>query len=543
VRIADRAVGLAGQLTTRAGTETASALSLLRAGAFGLEPPQRLLHTLLAMQRTGPLGAALTIACQRRPAAIAIQDERGSVSFAELADRSDRLACALLSRGFQRGDGIGILCRNHRGMFDALFAAAKLGARTVLLNTDFGGRQLADVCRRELISLLVHDEEFGAAAAACRPVSGRVLAWTDGPPPPDSIEALLGSTAAGQPPRPARSQQIVLLTSGTTGTPKGAARDFGLSLAIPGGYLSKIQLRAQRPVYVSVPVFHAWGLLSCIVALALTDTLVLARRTEPAELMASLAEHPCDALITVPVLLGRLVALLESEPRPLPDLRVVAVSGSALPAELARRTRAVLGDVLHNLYGSTEVAYASIATPADLAAAPGTVGRPPVGTTVRLLDADGRPVPRGQRGRIFVGNSFQFGDYTGGGSKERIDGLLATGDIGHLDAAGRLFVDGRDDDMVVSGGENVYPGEVEELLLAHPRIADAAVLPVTDAEFGQRLRAFVVREPGAELDADAVRDYVKAELARFKAPRDVLFRDAIPRNPAGKVDRQQLPVD
>jgi fatty-acyl-CoA synthase len=120
---------------------------------------------------------------------------------------------------------------------------------------------------------------------------------------------------------------------------------------------------------------------------------------------------------------------------------------------------------------------------------------------------------------------------------------MATGDVGHLDAAGRLFVDGRDDDMIVSGGENVYPGEVEELLLAHPQIIDAAVLAVPDADFGQRLRAFVVLMPGADLDADAVRDHVKARLARFKVPRDVLFRDAIPRNPAGKVARQQLPVD
>jgi fatty-acyl-CoA synthase len=539
VWITDRALGL----TNRAATEAASAVSLLRAGAFGLEPPQRLLHTLQAMHRTGPLGAALTIACQRRPTATAIIDERGELSFTELADRSDRLAVALLARGFRPGDGIGILCRNHRGSFDALFAAAKLGARTVLLNTDFGGPQLADVCQREHVSLLVHDEEFGGGAADCRPALGSLLAWTDGPPPPDSLEGLLGSTPAGRPPAPERSQRIVLLTSGTTGTPKGAARDFGLSLAIPGGYLSKIELRAERPVYVSVPVFHAWGLLSCIVALALADTLVLARRTEPVELVRSLAEHRCDALITVPVLLGRLIGLLESQPHPLPDLRVIAVSGSALPAELARRTRLVFGDVLHNLYGSTEVAYASIATPADLAAAPGTVGRPPVGTTVRLLDDEGRPVPHGQRGRIFVGNSFQFGAYTGGGSKQRIGGLMATGDIGHLDAAGRLFVDGRDDDMIVSGGENVYPGEVEELLLGHPQIVDAAVLPVPDADFGQRLRAFVVRAPGAELDADAVREYVKARLARFKVPRDVLFRDVIPRNPAGKVARQQLPTD
>jgi len=217
------------------------------------------------------------------------------------------------------------------------------------------------------------------------------------------------------------------------------------------------------------------------------------------------------------------------------------VSGSALSAELATQTMDLLGDVVYNLYGSTEVAYATIATPADLRAAPGTVGRPPYGTTIKLLDPEGREVAPGGTGRIFVGNSIQFEGYTGGGNKEQVAGLMATGDVGHFDAGGRLFVDGRDDDMIVSGGENVFPREIEELLATHDSIVEAAVVGVDDPDFGARLRAYVVPNVGSDIDEDGVRDFVKANLARYKVPRDVRFLDELPRNPAGKVVKRLLP--
>jgi fatty-acyl-CoA synthase len=222
------------------------------------------------------------------------------------------------------------------------------------------------------------------------------------------------------------------------------------------------------------------------------------------------------------------------------SLRGVLSSGSALPGELALRWMDTFGDTLHNFYGSTEVAQAAIAGPRDLRAAPGTAGRVPRGTTVRILDEQGRPLPTGRTGRIFVGNATQFEGYTGGGNKEIIDGLMSVGDLGHFDAEGRLFVEGRDDEMIVSGGENVFPSEVEDLLSDHPDILEAAVIGVPDEEFGQRLRAFVVPRPGVTLDADALRAHVKQELARHKVPRDVIVLDEIPRNPTGKVLKRVL---
>ena len=180
------------------------------------------------------------------------------------------------------------------------------------------------------------------------------------------------------------------------------------------------------------------------------------------------------------------------------------------------------------------------ATPEDLRAAPGTAGKPPRGTKVRLYDENGREVAPGQVGRIFVGNEMSFEGYTGGGGKEAIDGLLSSGDVGHIDAEGRLFVDGRDDEMIVSGGENVFPREVEDLLADVPGVIEVAVIGVADAEFGQRLKAYVVLDAGVRLSAEELSAHVKANLAAYKAPREVEFLQELPRNATGKVLKREL---
>jgi fatty-acyl-CoA synthase len=224
----------------------------------------------------------------------------------------------------------------------------------------------------------------------------------------------------------------------------------------------------------------------------------------------------------------------------LSSLRIASLSGSALPGELAIAWMDRFGDNVYNLYGSTEVAYATVATPEDLRAAPGTAGRPPRGTVVRLFDEDGREVPQGEVGRIFVGNEMSFEGYTGGGGKEAIDGLLSSGDVGHIDEGGRLFIDGRDDEMIVSGGENVFPREVEDLLADHDGVVEVAVIGVDDAEFGQRLKAFVVTTSEAEISAEELKAHVKANLAAYKAPREFEFLDELPRNATGKILKREL---
>jgi acyl-CoA synthetase (AMP-forming)/AMP-acid ligase II len=270
--------------------------------------------------------------------------------------------------------------------------------------------------------------------------------------------------------------------------------------------------------------------------------MVLRPRFDPEDTLRATAEHRARVLAVVPVLMQRILALPEEVKRryDLSALEVTAASGSALPGELATNWMDEFGDNLYNLYGSTEVAWATIATPEDMRAAPGTAGRPPRGTVIRIVDEDGNDVPEGQTGRIFIGNQMAFEGYTGGGDKEHLGDLLSSGDVGHFDEGGRLFIDGRDDEMIVSGGENVFPREVEDLLSDHDGVVEAAAIGVDDEQFGQRLRAFVVKEEGADLSGDELKDHVKANLARYKVPREIVFVDELPRNATGKVLKREL---
>ncbi len=537
----------ARQVIERAGHEAAYAATLLQARGPGVAftPPHKLLASLRDVGAYGPAGGAVSLATASYGNRPAIIDELGEVTFAELDRRSTALANALIDKGFENGDGLGILARNHRYLFESIFAGSKLGARTLLLNTDFAGPQLADVCDREDVTALIHDDEFTKVADAVEPSGGKYLAWVGDQEdsPENCVEDLIKAAGSGRPPKPKQKQKIILLTSGTTGTPKGAPRDMALSLALPGGYLSKIPLRSGRTVVLSSPGFHAWGLLSSMLSLGLGNTIVTARKTDPKFTLQAIADHQADALISVPILLSRLMGegADEINKHDLDSLRIIALSGSALSPDLAERAMDQFGDIVYNLYGSTEVAYATIATPQDMRAAPGTVGRPPQGTRIKLFDDDDNEVPPGESGRIFVGSSMQFEGYTGGGSKDIIEGMMSTGDVGHLDEAGRLFVDGRDDDMIVSGGENVFPAEVEDLLGSYDGVQEVAVVGVDDEDYGKRLRAYVVLADGADVDEKTLKDHVKSNLARYKVPREITFIDELPRNPAGKVMKRELP--
>ena len=294
---------------------------------------------------------------------------------------------------------------------------------------------------------------------------------------------------------------------------------------------------------IAAPLFHAWGFAHFTLGMGLSSTIVLKRKFDEEATLSLTAQHGCTALVVVPVMLQRILELDDEilDRYDLSHVKAVPVSGSALPGSLSERWMDHFGDNLFNLYGSTEVAWATIATPKDLREAPGTAGKPPRGTVVKIYDDEGNEVDTGDTGRIFVGNDLQFEGYTGGGNKDVINGLMSSGDVGHFDDAGRLFVDGRDDDMIVSGGENVFPQEVEELLEGHDNIKEAAVFGVDDEKFGQRLKAVVVSKQ--KMSADEVKKYVKANLAGYKVPRDVDFVKELPRTSTGKVLKRELKED
>jgi len=521
--------------------------ALVRSGVLRPEPPDRIWHIAQAVRHWGPgLAAAFAIGSARYGDRPALVDERGTLSFVELDGRSDAIARGLIETGVRPGDTVAILCRNHRYFFEITGALAKLGANALYLNTGFAAPQIAAVMQRERAIVLVHDDEFGALADAAG-VEPRLLAWSDDTTAIAHATRTLDDLArrhANGPrlPRPERDGRVIILTSGTTGPPKGA---FVAGTPHPGAgiaLLERLPYRSHENMVVAAPCFHAWGFANATTSLLLGDTMVLDRRFDPERSLSLIARHRAEVFVAVPVMLLRMLEL-PAEVRTHYDtssLRFVPLSGSALPGDLATRFMDAFGDVVYNLYGSTEVGSVSVATPADLRAAPSTAGRPPRGTLVRLLDDDDRDVARGSKGRIFVRGPLTFEGYTDGGSKTVIDGFMHTGDTGHIDHDGRLFVDGRDDEMIVSGGENVFPGEVEDVIARHPDVVEAAVIGVPDPEFGSRLKAFVVARPEAALDAEAVRTHVRANLARFKVPRDVEFVDELPRNGLGKVMRREL---
>ncbi len=521
------------------------ARTFIEAGMARPGRPDRVVRSLLALHRLGTtLAGGYAAAAARWPHEPALLDELGTLTFEQLDRRSNALANGFARHGIGARQRVAIMCRNHRGFVEASLACSKLGAHALYLNTAFAAPLVTAVVAREDPAALVYDQEFWEVVAEASEGRAAFVAWVDDRTrvAHSSLDDVIASHAQTAPSPPAEPGRTVILTSGTTGPPKGANRASPGSLAPAAGLLSRIPLRAREITLIAAPLFHAWGFAHMFLGTALGSTLVLRRRFDAEDTVRAIAQWRASGLIVVPVMLQRIVELPDEVLRryDTSSVRVIAVSGSALSGTLARRALDHFGEVVYNLYGSTEVAWATIADPGDLRHAPGTAGRPPRGTTVKLLSDDGHEVPAGASGVIFVGSELLFEGYTSGADKTRFGALMSTGDVGHFDPSGRLFIDGRDDDMIVSGGENVYPGEVEDVLDGVPGVREAAVVGVQDDQWGQRLRAFIEPENGASLSEQALKDHVKANLAGYKVPREVVFVDELPRNATGKVLKREL---
>ncbi|MGB3473410.1 MAG: long-chain-fatty-acid--CoA ligase FadD2 [Mycobacterium sp.] len=538
-----------GRYLERGGAELHYLRKILQSGALKLESPRVIASALADGARWGELGMIPALNARRNPNGVAVIDDDGSITFKELDDAVNAVANGLLAMGVRGGDGVAILARNHRWFLIANYGCARVGARLILLNSEFSGPQIKDVSEREGAKLIIYDDEYTAAVTQAEPTLGKLRALgvnpdTDEPSgsTDETLAQLIARSSKAPAPKITKHASIIILTSGTTGTPKGANRSTPPTLAPIGGILSHVPFRAGEVTSLPSPMFHALGYLHGTLAMFFGSTLVLRRRFKPATVLEDLEKHKVTGMVVVPVMLSRILDQLEkTSPKPdLSNLRIVFVSGSQLGAELAARAMKDLGPVIYNMYGSTEVAFATIAGPADLQHNAATVGPVVKGVKVRILDDNGNELPQGQVGRIFVGNFFPFEGYTGGGGKQIIDGLLSSGDVGYFDERGLLYVSGRDDEMIVSGGENVFPAEVEDLISGHPDVIEATALGVDDKEWGARLRAFVVRKEGSTVDEDTIKVYVKEHLARYKVPREVVFLDELPRNPTGKILKREL---
>ncbi|GIE31799.1 fatty-acyl-CoA synthase [Actinoplanes italicus] len=524
-------------------------LRMHQIGIVNLLRPDRLVKAAGNNARLGPQAALTEKAATEHPDLPAITDEKGTWTYLQYFQRSNALAHALRKVELPEKSIIGVLARDHRGLALAIAGTARAGLRLAMLNTGLAASQLAEVIKRENVRFLMYDSEFAPLVDGLPDDLPRYLSWEDDgyvrPAGLLSVEEFTAAEPTTVPlPVPEKPGGFIILTSGTTGLPKGAPRTKVSPLA-SAVIADRIDFPRQGTAVIASPLFHATGFGAWTVGLSLANHAVLLRRIDAEGILAAIAQHRAHMLVAVPTMLNRILALGPDviAKYDTSSLKTVFLAGSALPPDLCVRFQDVFGDVLYNVYGSTEVAVASVAQPHELRKSPGTVGRPPVTVRVALYDADDKPVTEvGAKGRVFVRTGIPFEGYTDGQHKQIIDGYMATGDQGHFDDEGLLYIDGRDDDMIISGAENVYPLEVENLLIAREDVMDAAVIGVDDADFGARLRAFIVPTEDSARDPQEIREFVRASLARYKVPRDVVFIDELPRNPTGKVIRRELPT-
>ncbi|GFM20339.1 MULTISPECIES: acyl-CoA ligase FadD12 [Mycobacteriaceae] len=533
--------------------------TLWRARLIAPMRPDRYLRMGMAMRRAGLTATVgFAAAAQRCPDRAGLIDERGTLTWRQLDDRCDALGVALQQKNSHSGlpATVAVMCRNHRGFIEALVGANRIGADVVLLNTSFAGPAMAEVIERESAGRpinVIYDEEFtDTVERALRdiPNATRILAWADSADGTDvthsataTVDSLIEAHLGRRPQPASRKSDVILLTSGTTGAPKGAKRSAGSGGAGDlKAVLDRTPWRAEEPIVIAAPMFHAWGFSQLLFAALLACPIVTRRRFDPEATLALIDRHRATGLAVVPVMFDRIMDLPDDVRNrySAKSLRFATASGSRMRPDVVTAFMDQFGDVIYNNYNATEAGMIATATPADLRAAPDTAGRPADGTELRILSADHREVADGEVGQIFVRSSTLFDGYTSGATKDFHDGFMASGDMGYLDAAGRLFVVGRDDEMIVSGGENVYPIEVEKILTAHPGVAEAAVLGVDDEQYGQRLAAFVVLDKGASVEVDDLKQHVRDNLANYKVPRDITLLPALPRGSTGKILRNEL---
>ncbi|MFV1366073.1 acyl-CoA ligase FadD12 [Mycolicibacterium elephantis] len=505
--------------------------------------PDKYLRIAAAMQRENMgITSGFASAAQRCPDRPGLVDELGTLTWREIDERADALAAGLQAEADPKV--IGIMARNHRGFVESLIAANRISADVLLLNTSFAGPALAEVVEREHVDAIIYDEEFTATvdrALTARPDTTRIVAWSDSPVDGLTVEGVVKAHRRRHPKRHGTKSKVILLTSGTTGTPKGAKHSGG-GPEVLKAILDRTPWRAEEPVVIAAPMFHAWGFSQLAFAASMACTIITRRKFDPEATLELIDRHRATGLCVVPVMFDRIMELPDEVRTRYSgrSLRFAAASGSRMRPDVVIAFMDQFGDVIYNNYNATEAGMIATATPQDLRAAPDTAGRPAEGTDIRILDGELRELPAGEVGGIYVRNSTQFDGYTSGTTKDFHDGFMASGDVGYLDDAGRLFVIGRDDEMIVSGGENVYPIEVEKTLSAHPDVAEAAVLGVDDEQFGQRLAAFVVLNPRATATPDSLKQHVRDNLANYKVPREITILTELPRNSTGKIVRRDL---
>ncbi|MFN2587439.1 MAG: AMP-binding protein [Actinomycetota bacterium] len=494
-------------------------------------------------------GPSLGITSQMHSIAVgdkpALHDRDGMLTWREVDRRANQAAHLLEARGIGPRDRVALLLRNGREMVELALGTQKLGVVVCPLNTWAKPKELKATLRGAAPKLLVYDTAHAEQVRECAP-PGLQLLYVG-----NEADALEGSDPytqelGRQPPSPPSpftrergSPKVIIHTSGTTGTPKGAARNASAAgISSLANLLGVVPYRRDDVVYCPAPLFHSFGLATFTFATVLGATLVLPEKFDPEDSLRLIDEHRATSASFVPVMMRRMVSLDDEVKKryDLSSLRIVMASGSVLSEDLRRAAIELFGDVLYDLYGSTEIGWVAVAAPEDMRTRPKTVGKPVEGIEVAVFSADGRRLPPGETGELYVKSEVLFEGYTSGEKKAEREGYMSIGDLGRLDEEGYLYVEARTDEMVVVGGENVYPIEVEQVVEDVPGVDEVTVFGLEDEEYGQVLVAFVV----GNVSPEDVEKACKAELASYKVPRRIEVVDELPRTSTGKVLKREL---
>jgi acyl-CoA synthetase (AMP-forming)/AMP-acid ligase II len=472
--------------------------------------------------------AMLRIAAKLHPERTALTDEQERLSYLELWRQSEALAGALhAEHGLQPRQRVALACGNHAALIKAIFAFSRLGTHVFLVNPGMTADQLRALEERLRFDFYVYDDTL--AAVFSDPALSKKSLPSYHPTDPSINRLALLPEAAKARLKKQKAGNIVVMTGGTTGQPKAASRKPSIPDFLPPfmALLTQLHLDNYRTVYVATPIYHGFGVVALFMGVILGAEMYFTRQFEAGRACELIARHNIEAVTVVPLMLQR---MLNRDAEMLKSLHCIITGSAMLSPALARESLTKIGPTLFNLYGTSEGGFAIMATPDLLARKPESIGKPVCGVCARILDEAGQKLGNKAVGRLCLRSSWTT-------SKKN---WIETGDLAYRDADGDIFLCGRVDDMIVSGGENVYPIELENVLAQHADVAAVAVVGIADTEFGQRLKAVVAAKKDSQLDKAALIEWLKPRVARHQMPAIVEFRDELPYTALGKPDKKAL---
>ncbi len=483
-----------------------------------------------SIRKHGPnLMFMLRFSAKLYPNRTAIKDGERSFTYLELLTNAQNLALNLADKNsIDNSKKVAFICRNHGVFIQALIAVSRLGSKITLINTEISKDQVAKILEQVNFDLVIYDNDLSDKIPDS--VQRSIPCFRN---KAESIEEIVEIPANPQLKlKRQKSGNLSVLTGGTSGRIKFAKRKPSVKASLYPflALVHKINLHEYDTVYTAVPLYHGYGLASFFVTLILGKETILRPKFSTEEALKILKEDKVDVLVLVPTLLHR---MLNSDKESMKQVKVILTGGAPLSQALAKQTTEELGPVLNNLYGTSEAGFSVLALPEDLKKHPDSIGKPIKGVSMKILDKNSKAVKTNETGILHIRTSWAMSNM----NKK----YQTTGDMAYMNGEGYLFLRGRTDDMVISGGVNVYPQDLELNLLQNPHIQSAAVIAIDDEDFGKRLNAFVELEPELEsMDSEGIKAWLKPRIARYQMPHRLFVVESIPTTITGKSDKKAL---